>query len=318
MEKKNNILISFVGTRDDIKLLKKDGPILTVLNHRKFDKVILLWTSSIKNNYDQISLNLIDEIKKRKLSEIIERNYIDIENVVDHNEIYPKLLNFLKAKFNPTEDKITAAIASGTPSMQACWILIAESNDFTLELIRSNERETGLKPITSVKLGTGLPRIIKLEEDIKKLQKINKALLPKIVVHLSRPRIIIGNVEIFLPPILFCYYRYFLERVKNNEEPLRAKVFEMDREFIEKIVKYYEESFNEYDVNLAKYKSMLKANKKLSVSSFGGNRTKLNNKLKQYIKDENILYFITVSSHGKRGSIYYEVLIPPENILIKK
>lgn len=317
--RKNNVLISFVGTNDNIKFANnKCGPVLTVLKHLKFDKVFLLWTSSNKNNFDEISRNLVNEIKKKKLSKSVERHYIDIVNVIDHNEIYPKLLNFLINKFRPNNDIVTAAIASGTPSMQACWILIAESNDFNLKLIRSNEKETGLKPVTTVKLGTGLPRIVKLEESIKKLQKINRELLPKIEMNISSPHIKIGDVEIYLSPILFCYYRYFLERAMNREKPLRAKVFEMDKEFIEKIVSYYEESFSEYDIHLAKYKKMLKTDINLSVSSFGSNRTKLNNKLKQYIQDESILNFITISSQGKRGSVYYEVSFPPEKITITK
>lgn len=58
--------------------------------------------------------------------------------------------------------------------MQVCWILMAESGDFPVDLIRSNESKFGGQFVTPVKLGTGLPRIIRLQEEVKTLTKEKK------------------------------------------------------------------------------------------------------------------------------------------------
>ncbi len=221
MKKYLNVLISFVGTNDGGKLLnKKDGAILTVLKHRKFDKVYLLWTSSYKNeiSYDKISDYLVQEIKKRKYCSEVVREYINIEDVTDHNEIYPKLLNFLKSKFKSKKIKVTAAIASGTPSMQACWIIMSESRDFPMELIRSNEPELNTEPITVVKLGTALPRIIRLKEENKMLKRAIKA-SNKITVNIGKCEINIKGIEIPFHQFSFVITGIFSKELITMRDP---------------------------------------------------------------------------------------------------
>lgn len=168
------ILLSFVGTNDAGKLRgENDGAVLTVFKKRKFDEVHLIWnTSEAKNvSFEQIAKYVKDEIIKRKYCSNVRPHRFDCDDVTDHNEIYPKLLAFCNSLGTTEGRKFTAAIASGTPAMQVCWILMAESGDFPLELIRSNEPRFGKAPVTPIRLGTGLPRIIRLEQENEFLRR---------------------------------------------------------------------------------------------------------------------------------------------------
>lgn len=314
MQNKINILVSFVGTNDAGELVgKSDGAILTVLKHRKFDRVYLLWTSSYKNgiSYDKISKYLVDEIKKRGYCIEVYRNYLDINDVVDHNEIYPKLLDYLKSNFNSKNIKVTAAIASGTPSMQACWIIMAESGDFQMELIRSNEPELNKEPITKVKLSTALPRIIRLEKENKKLKNLIKP-PDKVIMNFVECELKIGNIVIPFSPIQFCYYRYFLTRVKNDEGPLKITGYNLPREFTQRILEYYKECFPDFDYNVTSLKSKLSKAESISLSNFRSNISKMNAKLKEFIPINYKPYLINYG--GRKFMKEYSIDIPKESI----
>ncbi|MCX7832853.1 MAG: RNA repair transcriptional activator RtcR family protein [Ignavibacteria bacterium] len=310
------ILVSFVGTNDAGKLNgKNDGAILTVLKNMKFDRVHLLWTSSYKNgiNYDKISQYLINEIKKRKYCKDVTREYLNIEDVVDHNEIYPKLLDCLKRNFNNKKFKVTAAIASGTPSMQACWIIMAESGDFPMELIRSNEPELNKEPITKVKLGTALPKIIRLENENKRLKK---SLYPsdKVKINIIECELKIGEKVIPLPPMQFCYYRYFITRVINDEGPLKIKGFNLPREFSQRILEFFTECYPEYDYNVSALKAKLSKFETISLNTFRSNISRMNSNLRKYLVDNYGPYLISYGGHKFQKE--YSINIPKDCITI--
>ena len=237
MKTKSKVLVSFVGTNDAGKLIgKDDGAILTALTAlKKIDKVHLLWSPT--GNFKDIANCLKKEITKRKISNNVILHPFDLDDVTDHNEIYPKLLDFCRDNLT-TDEEVTAAIASGTPAMQVCWILIAESGDYNLKLIRSNEPRFGKSPITEITLGTGLPKVIKrLEEENKNL----KNLLPVANMDISRGELKIGDHFIKLSPVQFAYYRYFLERAKEEKEYERFGGIETSQSFLKKIIEYHKE-----------------------------------------------------------------------------
>lgn len=323
LKDKKSVFLSFVGTNDAGELNQKgDGAILTALGYykkMKFDKVVLLWTSSRKENtnYDKISQYLEREIVKRKLCKDVRKVYFDFKNVTDHNEIYPKLLGFLRSTFEETRYNITAAIASGTPSIQACWILIAESGDFKLHLIRSNEPEYGLPAVVPVKLDTSLPKITSLKEENIKLNRVNRDLLPTVHIDIKRSELTIGDVMIPLSPLQFCYYRYFLERVKNNEGDMKLKGYDMPREFCERVVNYYEESYKEHDLNIKSYKDKLIKFEYIDASTFRSNISKLNKRIETELSNPLLKDFFTVRATGPNQAKSYGVSIPKEKISIK-
>ena len=178
MKKQKTILLSFVGTNDAGKLINQnDGAILTALTNQKFDEVILLWnqTSIKKPNYSSISNYLKREILKRKLASKVTLIELKIKDVTDHNEIYASLKNIADQLFKTEKMNYTTAISSGTPSMHVCWILLAESGDFSetnqLNLIKVKDPKYGKTENISVKIDTSLPRIIRLKEEVETLKK---------------------------------------------------------------------------------------------------------------------------------------------------
>ena len=143
MKNQKKILLSFVGTNDAGKLIgKNDGAILTALKKQKFDEVILLWnrTQIGEVKYEKVVKYLKREIMKRKYASKISDKEFKLSDVTDHNQIYLKLKEFTDTLPKNKSYSYTAAISSGTPAMQVCWTLFAESGDFTetipLQLIK--------------------------------------------------------------------------------------------------------------------------------------------------------------------------------------
>ena len=309
-----NILISFVGVNDGAGLKNKtDGAIMTVLKNRKFDEVILLWTPPTKeHNFYEVTNGLKKEIEKRKLAKKVSKIEFDISNPADHNEIYPKLLEVCKSLTE--NENYTAAIASGTPAMQVCWILMAESGDFKINLIRSNEAKFGREPITEIKLGTGLPKVIKnLEEENKSL----KALLPNVFMNLEKGEVKIGDTIVPLSPIQFAYYRYFIERISEDKEYERFSGFEVPKTFHKKIIEYHKQSFPESDLFIKESEKLLRDNMGYDMRTFRANVSKLNKKIKDALNDNKIDSYFLVETEGIRHSLRYGINLTTEKIAIK-
>lgn len=318
MKSNRKILVSFVGTNDegkhDEKLnCKLDGAILTALKAIKnIDEVFLLWTPPSKDNdFYKITNYLKGEIEKRKLCNKVNKFEFDIVNPTDHNEIYPKLLEFCKR--NVTGEEVIAAIASGTPAMQVCWILMAESGDFNLKLIRSNEPKYSKSLITEIKLGTGLPKIVKrLESENKDLKK----LLPIVNMNISKGELKIGNELIKLSPIQFAYYRYFLERAKEEKKYERFPMFRTHLEFVKKIIKYHNDSFPESDQGILHTIKLLKNEDGIHIGNFRPNLNRINKKIKSILISESLSRYFIIESIGARQALSYGISLSGEKINI--
>ena len=307
MKSKSKVFVSFVGVNDAGKLIgKDDGAILTALKAlKKVDKVHLLWSPTGK--FKDIANYLKKEIFNTKYCKDIFLQTFDLDNVTDHNEIYPKLLEFCKCNFKENEE-VTAAIASGTPAMQVCWILMAESGDFNLKLIRSNEPKYSKSHITVIKLGTGLPKIIKqLESENKDLKK----LLPLVNMNISKGELKIGNELIKLSPIQFAYYRYFLERAKEEKEYERFGNLDTPSGFLKTIIKYHKESFPDAYSVIEESERLLKSGYGVDMRTFRANISKLNKKIKSTIKNYN---FYIIETDGSRFKTRYGISLAPEKI----
>lgn len=319
--KKTRVLLSFVGTNDQGKRMgKDDGAILTVFKRRSFDEVHLLWNPTDKKEIDfqDIANYVRGEIVKRGLCNRVILHRFDCKNVTDHNEIYPKLLSFCRSLGASTKKSYTAAIASGTPAMQVCWILMAESGDFPLELIRSNEPRFGKPYVTPVRLGTGLPRILRLEQENVRLRKEQEALIPTLVIEVEQGKVMIGDTTIGLSPIMFAYYRYFAERAKQGHGFERISGIYAPHHFLESIVSYHRESFPESELFRDKLEKLLKDGNELAVGTFRANIGKMNTKIKSTLRNATLHQFFTVTTEGKRHSLSYGLRLPPEKIIIKK
>ena len=301
------ILITFVGINDFNK--EKDGAVLTVFKKRKFDEVHLIWNVSEYKNFFEIASHVKKEIEKRKYCKKIITHSFDCEDVTDHNEIYPKLLEICKS-INSKDKKFTAAIASGTPSMQACWILMAESGDFPLRLIRSDEAKFGKPIVREVKLSTALPRILKLKEENEELKKERKKLLFPLSINIIKGEIKIGKDELNLSPVKFSYYRYFIERAYKEEEYLRIDIDTVPDEFYKSILNNHRETFPQADAN----RMFSEKNKYISSPTFRANISKLNKKIKSLFDNDAELNYYQIESKGKRFRKAYGINLPKEKI----
>jgi hypothetical protein len=318
---KKSILLSFVGTNDAGKLRgAEDGAILTVFRERKFDEVHLLWNRSSKRelHFDEIAHHVMEEILNRKYCRKVYLHEFDCNDVTDHNEIYPKLLSFCRTLLPSKITTFTAAIASGTPAMQVCWILMAESGDFPLTLIRSNEPKFGKPYVRDVRLGTGLPRITQLKQENENLQKKNEQLLPQVTLVVSTGTLAVGDTKISLSPVEFSYYRYFALRVKEGKEFERVSGISLPSHFLSSIIQFHKESFPESDTFRRPLEEMLKKGLDLDVGTFRGNISKLNKKIRMATDNAVISDLLEISAEGSRHSRFYGVRIPSGKISIKK
>jgi len=309
MKSKSRVFVSFVGVNDAGKLIGKDnGAILTALKAlKKVDKVHLLWSPT--GNFKDIANYLKNEIISKNYCKDIFSQTFDLDNVTDHNEIYPKLLEFCKNNFTEGEEVI-AAIASGTPAMQVCWILMAESGDFNLRLIRSNEPKFSKSPITEIKLGTGLPKIIKqLESENKDLKK----LLPVVNMNISKGELTIGNQLIKLSPIQFSYYRYFLERAKEEKEYERFGNLDTPSGFLKTIINYHKESFPDAYSAIEESEKIVKSGYGVDMRTFRANISKLNKKIKSAIINYD---FYIIETNGSRYKTRYGISLSDDKIKI--
>jgi hypothetical protein len=319
--KKTRVLLSFVGTNDQGERIgKDDGAILTVFRRRSFDEVHLLWNPTNKKeiDFENIARYVRDEILKRGLCDRVTLHRFDCNNVTDHNEIYPNLLSFCQSLGTSPTKLYTAAIASGTPAMQVCWILMAESGDFPLELIRSNEPRFGRPYVTPVRLGTGLPRILRLEQENIQLRKEKEALIPTLQIEVEQGKVTVGNTVIELSPIMFAYYRYFAERAKQGKPFERISGIYAPRHFLESIVMFHRESFPESELFRDRLEKLLKQGKDLGVGTFRANLVKTNTRIKATLKNPTLHQFFTIATEGKRHSLSYGLRLPPEKIAITK
>ncbi|PIP76775.1 MAG: hypothetical protein COW85_12365 [Ignavibacteria bacterium CG22_combo_CG10-13_8_21_14_all_37_15] len=327
---KKNIFLSFVGFNDAGKLSgENDGAILTALSTKIFSEVVLLWNDNKGRqvSFKQIAEYLQHEILKRNFTGTVTLEQLNIPDVADHNIIYPLLKNFCDTLNKEKNFCYTAGISSGTPAMQVCWILLAESGDFSsanpLKLVRSIEPKFSKKKIAKVKLGTALPRIIGLQNQLEELQtekeKLTKEkfdLFPNIKLLIKKGEVFIGEKEVNLSPILFCYYRYFLEKAKEEKEFERFSVYGTSVDFVKAIAAFHEETFPDSDVTREEMRKLIKANQGINKETLLSNISKIKAAIKKVITVPSMIDYYIVSPHGKRHATTYGIKLPKEKIEI--
>lgn len=303
------ILLSFVGTNDAGKLIgPKDGAILTALNNERYDKVILLWNDAKigEITYSEVVQYLSQEIVKKKVK--VEDHCFEITDVTDHNIIYKVLKDYTDKLEDKKSISYTAAISSGTPAMQVCWILLAESGDFSvsnpLKLIKVKDPKFGTSQNIPVKLSTSLPRIIGLKNQIESLKA---DLIPSAIINVNHGMLKIGDIDVDLSPIEFCYYRYFAKRVLDKYEAEKFSGITVPLKFMELIYHYHQESFPDLDLNREDLRKMIKNKNELGIQTFRGNISKVNKKIKEALNNITLIEQFQISITGKRGAKFYGV-----------
>lgn len=305
------ILMSFVGT-NDAGMLKgnNDGAILTTLKEEYFDEVILLYNEAEISDlrYSDIVKHLESRIMKDSLAGKVRTFEFKLSDVTDHNAIYKSLVAFTDILDKSLNIKYTAAISSGTPSMQVCWILLAESGDFSesnpLRLIRTREPKFGKPIIHEVKLDTSLPKIMRLKNEVEQLKK---DFIPDATISIKRPGLRIGQIEINLSPMELSYYKYFVERVKEGKGDEKFSGLTTTNTFLKRVIEIHQELFPDLDTNRMDLISFGKKETGLSITTFRGNVSKLNKKIRDTLNNETISKVFEISIDGGRGAKFYGI-----------
>ena len=179
------ILISFIGNHDPYDYGKeKHGPILSILQRNKYDKLYLLF------NNDRYWNSLIETqlyCNQHYPYMIVEYRLAESLNPIDYNLVYPAMYQVVTkiVKDNPN-DKFTISITSGTPTMHSCWILLVQGKVINAELIQVS-RESGIQKVTfklddfpniepSDELKVELTRLSRENEQLKKSLDLEDAI----------------------------------------------------------------------------------------------------------------------------------------------
>lgn|GEM_PF-817786 len=323
-KEENKVLLTFVGSNDAGSLLensKGEGAIITALKNEKFDEVILLWNENNFTNprYSEIVKHLKKEIKNNKFANKIRDFKFDFADVTNHNQIYTSLKSYVDKLPKNENINYTASITSGTPAMQVCWILLGESGEFSgefpLRLIQVKDPKFGKSKNIEVELGTTLPKIISLKEEVESLKK---DLVPTAIIDINRGELSIGGAIIKLSPIEFCYYRYFAERVVAGLGDERFSGYQVSLAFMKKIYENHEESFEFLDTNRMDLGKMIKKQEELGIQTFRGNISKANKRIKETLNNETLFDYFQISGNGGRGAKFYGIKASSDKLQIKK
>lgn len=323
-KEKTKVLLTFVGSNDAGSLLenrKGEGAIITALKNEKFDEVILLWNENnfISPSYTEIVKHLKKEIRKNIFVNRISDFKFDFPDVTNHNQIYTSLKSFVDKLPKNENINYTASITSGTPAMQVCWVLLGESGEFSeefpLRLIQVKDPKFGKSKNIEVKLGTTLPKIISLKEEVESLKK---DLVPTAIIDINRGELSIGGTIIKLSPIEFCYYRYFAERVISGLGDERFSGFQISLDFMIKIYEYHKQSFEFLDANRMDLERMITNKEKFGIQTFRGNVSKANKRIKETLNNESLSDYFQISVNGGRGAKFYGIKASGDKLRIKK
>ena len=301
MKKKPAALVSFVGLNDRGDEPKKgEGAILAVFEERKFDKVYLLWVNTPKQTIDfhAIAENVQSKLQRRKLCKEVEVIQFACTNVVDHNEIYTNLLKFcadLPASYN-----YTAAISSGTPQMQACWLLLAESGDFKIELIRTNEKIFGGERVEPVKLNSALPRITSLRKEVQKL-------IPNLTIDLQTGIVSAGDIPIRLAPTEFSHYCVLANSAKQGAKPYHFNEEDIPQEMADDARSYLDQTFPQKIDLLTRKELEDRKHQPVHLTTWRSYVSTINAAFKNSALDPAIAKYFQVTIEGKRFSYLYSI-----------
>lgn len=187
---------------------------------------------------------------------------------------------------------------------------MAESGDFKIKLIRSNEPRFGKPLVTEVILDTSLPQIKRLKEEKKLLIKDKLKTAPVLCVDRKHKEIKIGKNVLKLSPIEYSYYIYFINRTFKSNAYLETDIATMPEEFYKDIINIHRKSFPQADsIRMAS-----EIAKGISTSTFRSNISKLNKKIKSIFLDNSLNQYYQITSHGSRFYKKYGIELPKEKI----
>jgi sigma54-dependent transcription regulator len=148
------VLVTFTGFHDPYSLglvgeVQQAGPIISLVNARSFDHIVLISTPNTQEN------TKATEAELKALHPETGVSIIDAE-LGDPTD-YAEILRSLRTKLLPALDQFEAsidlsvAVASGTPQMHAAWVLLVAGGEIPARIlhVRPQRFVTAEKPLVS-------------------------------------------------------------------------------------------------------------------------------------------------------------------------
>ncbi len=168
-------LVCFVGQRDPYPSFgitgpagePEEGPVLGLLNHRRFAQVFLLCNSG---DMFERGVQIREECGRDPDLPKVNLIHVEIDDIIDYSGIYRSLLkatSSLTGKFGHLNPQWSVLLDPGTPQMQTAWILLVKSGAFAGKLIQGipPRFNNGVYTCREVDLSDdALPSIVSSEE----------------------------------------------------------------------------------------------------------------------------------------------------------
>lgn len=130
-------LLTFVGLRDPFYHDQYDdgrlkGPVLTVLDERTFDRVVLFGRLHREEHLERTRQALRELHPKVR----VETQAVHMADSTSHPDILAELRRILaQVRRDAPADDYSISLIAGTPEIHACWVLIAAANEFPARLL---------------------------------------------------------------------------------------------------------------------------------------------------------------------------------------
>ena len=127
------ILLTFTGFHDPysrglIGDEEQPGPILSLASARSFDEIVLISTPNTKANTEATAAALS--------AAVVREIHLPLQDPTDYAEILSSVRRAVLPSVNEAEDaEIFVAVASGTPQMHACWLLLVASGELPARIL---------------------------------------------------------------------------------------------------------------------------------------------------------------------------------------
>jgi len=131
------ILVTFTGFHDPyskglVAEEEQPGPILTLAGARSFDEIILISTP----NTEAITQATAAVLSTTATSSAVRTIHLPLADPTDYRAILAALRRELLPLVREREDsEVCVAVASGTPQMHACWLLLVASGELPARIL---------------------------------------------------------------------------------------------------------------------------------------------------------------------------------------
>lgn len=131
------ILLTFTGFHDPYSMglvgeEEQAGPILSLARSRSFDEIVLISTPNTEEHTKATAAALAAAVPPPAVRTI----YLLLQDPTDYRAILAALRGEVLPMVNEAGDaEISVAVASGTPQMHACWLLLVASGELPAKIL---------------------------------------------------------------------------------------------------------------------------------------------------------------------------------------